>query len=82
MAWDFANDGIYGVGVAGQTGAGLRGLLQAKLIGPEMITGGTLGIEASILTLIVTLLVSMLLLWMAHRKGQFVSRKKHVPAIA
>ena len=82
MAWDFANDGIYGVGVAGQTGEGLRGLLHANLVGPQMITGGTLGIEASILTLIVTLLASIFLLWMAHRRGQFVSRKKHVPAIA
>ena len=82
MAWDFANDGIYGVGVSGQTGQALRGLFHANLAGPVLITGGTLGIEASILTLIVMLLVSAFLLWAAYRKGQFVSRKKQVPAIA
>ena len=81
MAWDFANDGIYGVGVAGQTGARLSGLLQAKLSGPVLLTGGTLGVEASIITLIVILIAGLALLWMAYRKGQFVSLKRSAPVI-
>lgn len=81
MAWDFANDGIYGVGVAGQTGARLSGLLQAKLSGPVLLTGGTLGVEASIITLIVMLIAGLALLWMAYRKGQFVSLKRSAPVI-
>src|ERR1044071_7842723 len=35
MARDFANDGIFGVGVAGQTGQSLHGILQASLQGPD-----------------------------------------------
>jgi CAAX protease family protein len=35
MAWDFANDGIFGVGIAGLSGQSLHGLLQANLSGPK-----------------------------------------------
>jgi len=76
MAWDFANDGIFGVGVAGQSGQSLRGLLQANLSGPALFTGGALGVEASLIALAVTLLAGSLLLWMAYNRGKFVSRAK------
>jgi len=82
MAWDFANDGIYGVGIAGQSGAKLNGLIHANLSGPALLTGGTLGVEASLLTLIVMLLAGSLILWIAYRDGQFVFRKKAARAIA
>lgn len=43
MMWDFANDGIFGAGIAGQSGQSFNGLLQASLSGPELFTGGELG---------------------------------------
>jgi membrane protease YdiL (CAAX protease family) len=67
MAWDFANDGIFGVGIAGQSGESLHGLLHAKLIGSELFTGGTFGIEASIVSLVVVLLVGVFMLWKAPK---------------
>ena len=76
MAWDFANDGIFGVGVAGQSGQSLQGLLQANLSGPELLAGGAFGVEASVITLAVTLIAGFLILWIAYQKGQFVSRRK------
>jgi membrane protease YdiL (CAAX protease family) len=76
MAWDFASDGIFGVGVAGQSGQPLHGILQATLSGPELFTGGALGVEASILTLVVTLAAGLFVLWKAYQSGQFVTRKK------
>lgn len=82
MAWDFANDGIYGVGVAGQSGVKLTGLIQASLNGPALFTGGTLGVEASLLTLIVMLLAGSIILWIAYRGGHFVFRKETAPTIA
>lgn len=82
MAWDFANDGIFGVGIAGQSGAKLTGLLQASLNGPKLFTGGTLGVEASVLTLIFMLLAGVLILRIAYRNGNFVFRKKSQSAIA
>src|SRR5512141_756588 len=72
MAWDFANDGIFGVGIAGQSGVKLTGLIQASLNGPALFTGGTLGVEASLLTLIVMLLAGSIILWIAYRGGHFV----------
>ena len=75
MAWDFANDGIFGVGIAGQSGQSLHGLLQADLNGPKLLTGGALGVEASVITLVITLIAGMIMLRMAHQKGQWVSRQ-------
>jgi len=75
MGWDFANDGIFGVGVAGQTGASIKGLLQAQLSGPELLTGGALGVEASVITLAVMLIAGIVLLQQAYQRGYFVSRK-------
>jgi len=79
MAWDFANDAIFGVGVAGQSGQALHGLLQADLNGPKLLTGGALGVEASIITLVVMLIVGMIILRIAYQKGYFVSRKNKSP---
>lgn len=75
MAWDFANEGIFGLGV-GQTGASIKGLFQANLSGPELFTGGAGGVEASVVTLMIMLIAGILILWRAYQKGQFVSRKK------
>jgi uncharacterized protein len=82
MAWDFANDGIYGVGIAGQSGAKLSGLIQAKLNGPVLFTGGSLGVEASVLTLLVMLLAGGIILWIAYRGAHFIFRKKTSPLLA
>jgi membrane protease YdiL (CAAX protease family) len=76
MAWDFANDGIFGVGVAGQSGQSIPGVLQATLNGPNLFTGGALGVEASLITLVVMLIASIILLRIAHQKGEWGSRPK------
>lgn len=76
VAWDFANDGIFGVGVAGQTGQSLHGLFQASLRGPDLFTGGAFGIEVSIVSFIVLSIAGILLLRAAYQRRRFVSRKK------
>jgi len=76
VAWDFANDGIFGVGVAGQTGQSLYGVFQASLSGPDLFTGGAFGIEVSIVSFIVLTIAGILMLRAAYQKRQFVSRKK------
>jgi membrane protease YdiL (CAAX protease family) len=73
--WDFANDGVFGVGVAGQSGASLHGVLQASLNGPELITGGALGVEASVITIVIMIIAGILILRMAYQNGEIVSRK-------
>jgi membrane protease YdiL (CAAX protease family) len=74
MGWDFANDGVFGVGVAGQSGQSLPGLLKATLNGPDLFTGGALGVEASVITVVIMVVAGIILLRMAKQKGQIVSR--------
>lgn len=76
MAWDFANDGIFGVGVAGQSGQALHGLLQANLSGPRLLTGGTVGIEASVVALVIVLIAAILMLRAAFQRGGFIKRNQ------
>jgi membrane protease YdiL (CAAX protease family) len=75
-AWDFANDGVFGVGIAWQSGESLKGLFQARLSGPDLLTGGALGVEASIITLVLTLIAGILILRMAYKKDHFVFPKR------
>ena len=69
--WDFANDGIFGIGVAGQTGESIQGLLQASLSGPKIFTGGELGVEASVVSLLIVLTAGVIMLQRAYRQRRF-----------
>ena len=69
VAWDFANDGIFGVGSSGATGETIRGLLQAKLTGPVLLSGGTAGVEASLVAVILVLAVSIYMIRTATWKA-------------
>jgi membrane protease YdiL (CAAX protease family) len=61
VAWDIANDGIFGVGSAGISGESIQGLLQATLTGPAFLSGGAAGVEASLVSVIVLLAVDFML---------------------
>ena len=69
VAWDFANDGIFGVGSSGASGETIKGLLQAKLTGPVLLSGGTAGVEASLVSVILVLAVSIYMIRKARRKA-------------
>jgi len=77
MAWDFANDGIFGIGAAGQSGAPLTGILHASLNGPDLLTGGALGVEASVISLVVVLIAGIIILRKAQQNGTFVRANEH-----
>jgi len=72
MMWDFANDGIFGVGLAGKSGEPIAGLLQAGLNGPQLFTGGIFGVEASVVALVIGLIAGIFMLWKTYQNGQFV----------
>jgi membrane protease YdiL (CAAX protease family) len=74
--WDFANDGVFGVGIVGQSGQSLHGVLQASLQGPRLFTGGTLGVEASIVSLAIVLIAGIFMLWNVRQRGLVISRAK------
>jgi len=68
VSWNFFQGAVLGVNVSGTTA---RGLLKAKLEGPVLLTGGPFGAEASIITIIICLIVGIVFLFLAHRKGNF-----------
>jgi len=74
--WDFANDGVFGVGLAGQSGESLKGLFQASLSGPDIFTGGAFGVEASVIALVVVLMAGVFMLWRAYQRGLFIKRSQ------
>ncbi len=69
IAWNFTQGGIFGVAVSGTPS---RGLLHRELTGPEWLTGGKFGAEASIVAIIVCMAVAAVLLVLARRKNRFV----------
>lgn len=77
FAWDFMQDGAFGVA------SGAKGLLQAELAGPSLLSGGGIGIEASVLALVVVLVAGLYLLLRAARHGQLVEppwRRRTLPS--
>jgi hypothetical protein len=66
FAWNFTQGGIFSAAVSGGT---TRGLLQAKLVGAEWLTGGAFGVEASAVAVVVCFSAAVLLLIAVKRKG-------------
>jgi membrane protease YdiL (CAAX protease family) len=69
IAWNFTQGGIFGVAVSGGSSTGL---LRAKTVGPDWLTGGSFGVEASVVALAVCAAAGMALLWFADKKGRIV----------
>ena len=71
FAWNFVSDGVFSLPTSGHPA---RGLLQGQLSGPEWLTGGAYGLEASVVCLVVWSLATVFLLRHAIRAGRMVSR--------
>lgn len=66
FAWNFTQGGVFGVAVSGSQ---VDGILQSRLTGPELITGGEFGIEASALAVVLCVAVAAVVLRVAIRRG-------------
>ncbi len=71
MGWNFFQDGIFGMPNSGITR--LESWIQPAISGPEWITGGGRGIEASVIAVCLSLGVAIVILKMSINKKQFVS---------
>ncbi|KAA3619572.1 MAG: CPBP family intramembrane metalloprotease [Calditrichaeota bacterium] len=69
FAWNFTQGGIFGVAVSGHE---ITGLLQSEMSGPELVTGGAFGAEASIFALIICTGTGLYMLWKAWERGHFI----------
>ncbi|AGL21548.1 CPBP family intramembrane glutamic endopeptidase [Actinoplanes sp. N902-109] len=81
FAWNFAEGGLFGTQVSGTDAP--KGLLDGVLSGPALVSGGDFGPEASLYTLAAGIALTAAFLWLAHRRGHLVSRRRRsVPAAA
>jgi uncharacterized protein len=69
IAWNFTQGGIFSVAVSGGSS---KGLLQAKMLGPDWLTGGSFGAEASVVALAVCTAAGIALLIVTTKKGGIV----------
>jgi uncharacterized protein len=77
IAWNFTQGGIFSVAVSG--GAS-KGLLRSSMVGPDWLTGGAFGAEASVVALGVCFAVGIALLVLAVKRGNVVPPARRLPA--
>ncbi len=85
FAWNFSQAGIFGVAVSG---AAASGMVRSTLTGPDLLSGGAFGAEASIFAVLICTSVAIFLMVCAVRNGQIIrpywsrSVKEPIPEIA
>jgi uncharacterized protein len=70
MAWNFMQGPIFGVPVSGIKEPGLA---KSVMNGPNWMTGGEFGLEASLTATILASGAGLILLWMAWQRGRFIA---------
>lgn len=69
-AWNYTMGKIFSGSVSGgQTG---QGLFKTTFVGPELLTGGSAGMEGSLIAILVSATASVILLILAVRRGKIV----------
>jgi hypothetical protein len=69
-AWNFAQGEIYDIPVSGTA---VHGMLNARLVGPPLLTGNGFGLEASLIAIVVATIFGLYLLWLAIRNGEVIA---------
>lgn len=69
FAWNFLQSGVFSYPFAGQTPR--PGILAVSVDGPDWLTGGVAGLEGSVVTTAVNVVVALTLLMVAWRRGNF-----------
>lgn len=69
FGWNFTEGGIFGTSVSGGDTGG--GLLNVRLVGPDALTGGAFGPEASLPAVGVCLTTAIVILVLAEQRGQW-----------
>jgi membrane protease YdiL (CAAX protease family) len=72
LGWNFAQP-FYGSNLTGTNDMG--SIIQSKFTGPELLTGGALGIEGSIFTVSFLLIIGIVLYYLAKKEGKIVKSK-------
>ncbi len=70
FAWNFTQSGIYGAITSGN--AKTNNLIEAKIQGPEFITGGEFGPEGSIQAILFCALGTIIFMVLSHKNNQII----------
>ncbi|MEO3924172.1 CPBP family intramembrane glutamic endopeptidase [Micromonosporaceae bacterium B7E4] len=74
FGWNFAQAGVFGTTTSGRTGP--EGLLDGVLSGPTLLSGGEFGPEASLYAVLAGVLLTIVFMWLARRRGHLVPRRR------
>jgi hypothetical protein len=80
FGWNFAAGGIFSVVVSGNGES--KGLLDATVSGPTLLTGGDFGPEGSLYTVAAGVLLTLVFMRLAHRRGHIVPRRGRAASAA
>ena len=69
VAWNFTQGGIFGVTVSGHPG---EGLFQGTLTGPDWLSGGAFGAEASVVAIVLCFCAGLIFFAIAVHQGRIV----------
>jgi CAAX protease family protein len=82
LAWNFMEGGVFSTAVSG-TQNGFQGLLRSEVTGPDLLTGGGFGPEASVGAIGVGVAAAVILLMLTVRRGRIVPfPHRQSPAVA
>ena len=70
MAWNYTQSAIFSGIVSGNDAQ--QGLIRSTMKGPDWLTGGSFGVESSVLALVVCTTTGIVMLVMAARRGKIV----------
>lgn len=68
-SWNLTQGEVFDIPVSGNDA---HGLLEARLQGPALLTGGGFGLEASLISILIGTAAGLGILWLALRRGQLV----------
>ena len=74
FGWNFAEGAIFGTQISGKDAP--EGLLHGALSGPNLLSGGEFGPEASVYSLIAGVLVTIAFMWLARRRGHITPLRR------
>lgn len=69
-AWNFTQGEIFDVPVSGLDE---HGLVQAKLSGPALLSGGGFGLEASLFAMVIATAAGLWIVWLAVKRGEVIA---------
>lgn len=70
MAWNYTQQAVFSSIVSGNEPQ--QGLIRSTVKGPDYLTGGSFGVESSVVALVLCTTTGIAMLVMAHRRGQIV----------